>query len=181
MICKTWLAIIVVIIKASPLWINGLKCGDVEYDIVAFDIDKYMGIWYEYSHSQSFVFGKQCKCAFANYSTIINEENNINIQNYCQKNGKLEYIEAKATLDFNLKGRMNVKFSRYFPVVPYDVVYIDEGYRTVVIVSCSVHYYYYMMWILSRDRFPLVKEIERARESIPFKTDDHILMEHTCN
>jgi apolipoprotein D and lipocalin family protein len=154
----------------------GLKCQNIEYEIVPYDVNKYTGIWYEYSHSDLFIFEKGCKCTFANYSILCEKE--IKVENYCTKNGKEEYVEGTATLDPVIVGRLNVKFFKFAPSAPYDIIYLDEGYKIAVVLSCSVGNY--IVWFLSRDPHPSIEQIQKANKSIPFSTQNQVIMEQNC-
>lgn len=157
--------------------VNGLQCGDIKYDIVPLDIEKYSGVWYEYSHSNKFIFEKGCTCTQANYTLI--DKNIVQVDNSCVKNGKLQHTIGTATLDPKINSRLNVKFFKFSPSAPYDVIYLDSSYETAVVLSCVLSNY--NIWFLSKSPNPSNKSIKMAQNAVSqFDLNNQILTVHNC-
>ena len=153
--------------------VNGLYCGNIEYRNVLLELKEYMGLWYEYSHSENFIFEKGCKSVTANY-TLSNTI--IDVDNSCVKDGKIKHTIGTATPDDQTEGRLNVKFFVLLPTAPYDVIYVDEQYKTAVVLSCFNGIY--NMWFLSRYSQPSKESIMKASKAVSqFDLTKQVLME----
>jgi len=172
--------VLLLLFLSSIVYINALKCNNIEYNNIAINLEKYSGLWYEYSHSSSFIFEKDCKCVTANYTI---NTNNIQVDNSCVKNNLRQHTIGTAIPDNKISGRLNVKFFKFSPTAPYDVIYIDDLYETAVVLSCyegltSFH----NMWFLTRTPTPNLESINIAKKTISqFDFSNQILMEQSCS
>lgn len=126
-------------------------CPAVDYELDKFEVDKYMGTWYEISRSKSIPFEKG-DCAQANYS--IDQEGNIVVLNSEQREGNRVSALGKAqTTDnpFRLKVSFSDSFIGKFFKGDYQVLNTDYSSFTVI-YSCTDFLFFRMeyAWILSR-------------------------------
>jgi len=153
--------------------VNALQCGNIDYKNVHLELKEYMGLWYEYSHSNSFIFENKCKSVTANY-TLVNKA--VQVDNSCVKDGNRQHTIGTAIPDKNVDGRLNVKFFVLSPTAPYDVIYVDDLYETAVVISCFAGAY--NLWFLSRYPHPKTESILKASEAVSqFDLSSQVLME----
>ncbi|XP_037693783.1 apolipoprotein D [Choloepus didactylus] len=118
-----------------------------------FDVNKYLGTWYEIEKiPASFEKGS---CIQANYSLM--ENGNIKVINQeLRSDGSVNQIEGEATqADITEPAKLGVKFFWLMPSAPYWVLATDyENYALVY--SCTTFVWLFHLdyiWILGRQRF----------------------------
>lgn len=112
-----------------------------------FDINKYMGQWYEIARFD-FKQEKDLSQVTATYS--LNEDGSVNVLNRGFHDIDKEWKEAKGKakfLDETDKGALKVSFFGPF-YSGYNVVMLDPDYQTALIFGESTEY----IWFLSREK-----------------------------
>lgn len=118
-----------------------------------FDIDKYLGIWYEIARLDHW-FERGCDYVTANYSE--REDGKIKVINSCLKNGKKDQAQAIAYQLKKGEGHLKVSFFRPF-YGDYKIIYLDNNYQTALIDGGSTGYF----WILSRQKTISKEDLSR--------------------
>lgn len=128
---------------------KGIKTAQKIKPVRNFDIQKYMGKWYEIKRLPAW-FQKGCEDAIAEYSL---KDDYVQVKNSCVKKGKRTFAYAKGYKVDN--GRLEVDFvgGRIF-TGDYNVLYVDKGYNTAIVGTKNRK----NLWILAR------------KKSIPAKT-----------
>lgn len=141
-----------------------------------FDIDKYLGNWYEIARFD-FRFEKDMNNVMAQYS--LNEKNNVTVLNSGYNYKKEEWVSAKGVAKF--RGDKNVaalKVSFFGPFYSgYNVIALDDNYQYALVAGKSLDY----LWILSREK--LVPENIKTKylkiaQDIGYDTSKLIWVEH---
>ena len=112
--------------------------------VTNFDLDKYMGRWYEIArldHS----FERGCDYAAADYS--IRDDGKVKVVNSCIRNGKKDKAHGLAYQLKEGEGHFKVSFFRPF-YGNYKIIYLDQGYEIALIDGGNTGYF----WILARDK-----------------------------
>ncbi|XP_059901160.1 apolipoprotein Db [Gadus macrocephalus] len=128
-----------------------------------FNIEKYLGTWYEIEKlPASFERGK---CIEANYNT--RPDGTIQVLNSQFYKQKFRTVEGTAVIpDPREPARLKVSFSYFTPYAPYWVLTTD--YSTVAVVySCTdvLHLFHIdFAWILSRSRFVQPQTVQYAKQ-----------------
>jgi len=130
--------------------------------IDGFDLDRYLGHWYEQARFSA-IFEAGQVCANANYS--IKDDGHIKIYNYGQdKSGKTVEATGDAYIpDKNDAGKLKLRFSSSAPYGDYWIVDTDYDNYTLI-YSCTdfIVTHLELAWVLTRD-----KEIDLTlRESL---------------
>lgn len=126
-------------------------CPKIDYELEKFELNKYLGTWYEISRSKYAPF-QSGDCAQGNYS--ISPEGYIIVLNSEQRHGKRVSVLGKAhTTDnpFRLKVSFSDSFFGKFFQGDYQVVNTD--YSTFSVVYSCTNFWIFRMefsWILSR-------------------------------
>jgi len=152
---------------------SSLYCNNVYYEnIQNIDYMKYLGLWYEYSHSENFIFENNCKCVTAEYTL---DNNNIIVNNTCITNNYISNIIGEAIIDSDIDGRLDVKFYKFQKYDPYDIVYLTKSYDVAVVLSCEY------MWFLTRYKNPDINLINDAISNISNLIFNKQIITNLCN
>lgn len=119
--------------------------------VTDFSPEQYLGRWYEIGRSKSFAFEDGCERSVAEYTLLPNNppgETMIRVNNSCFKRGHWTNAIGKGKWQ-PPNGNFLVSFFGPFEA-PYDVVHLDPGYRTALVVSCS-EFGGSNLWILHRN------------------------------
>jgi len=130
------------------LWISSLASSMDLQGISDFQIDRYLGTWYQIESTNPF-FQRGCLCAKAEYSSL--EESKIKVLNTCvNERGENRLAQGTASiLDSSRSSRLAVKLSFFTPrITNYVVVEVGSNYEYSVIVSPNQA----AIWILSRTK-----------------------------
>uniref|UniRef100_A0A671SUF6 Apolipoprotein D n=1 Tax=Sinocyclocheilus anshuiensis TaxID=1608454 RepID=A0A671SUF6_9TELE len=129
-----------------------------------FELNKYLGKWYEIEKlPASFEKGK---CIEANYA--LRPDNTVQVANVQTYKGKSSKAEGTAiTQDPREPAKLGVSFSYFSPYAPYWVLSTDYN-STALVYSCTdvlrlFHVDY--AWILSRSRILPAEAIYHAKEN----------------
>ena len=133
---------------------TGSGCEDHE-TVSDFDVESYMGLWYEFARSASIPF-ETGECITAQYSLKDSREVKVTNTQYFSDTDKFDSIDGKAYCSKFNTGSCGVKFNALQPAGAYDVVATD--YNTYAIVySCSAFFANAFcleyLWILSRQAY----------------------------
>jgi apolipoprotein D and lipocalin family protein len=112
-----------------------------------FDIDKYLGSWYEIARLD-FVFEKNLNNTTAEYS--LNEDGSIRVMNRGYNFIKNKYVVAKGKVKFagdSHEGRLKVSFFGPF-YSRYTVIALDSDYKYALVAGGSLK----NLWLLSREK-----------------------------
>lgn len=109
-----------------------------------FDIDKYMGRWYEIARLDH-PFERGCDYAAADYS--MRDDGKVKIVNSCLKDGKKDQAQGIAYQLKEGEGHFKVSFFRPF-YGNYKIIYLDQDYKIALIDGGNTGYF----WILARDK-----------------------------
>ena len=138
----------------NSLYVNHKKQNIDNTSTFNFELNKYLGLWYEQAHLPTF-FQKGCDSSTAQYS--LNENGTVKVLNTCYKlDGSSNDIVGKAKVDLNdTSGRgLIVSFNiitdiiNFFKGVNYYIYYIDESYNYAIVGTPKKD----MLWILTRDK-----------------------------
>ncbi|MBE8714431.1 lipocalin family protein [Sphingobacterium hungaricum] len=148
---KKWLTPMMLLIGASSLFfLSGCKNVQVPDGVTVvdnFDINKYMGQWYEIARFD-FKQEKDLSQVTANYS--LNEDGSVKVLNRGFHDIDKEWKEANGKakfLDETDKGALKVSFFGPF-YSGYNVVMLDPDYQHALIFGESTEY----IWFLSREK-----------------------------
>ncbi len=113
-----------------------------------FDLNKYLGRWYEIGRMDFFWEKRNMTNVYAEYSA--NEEGTVDVKNtgYSEKRGKWSSFEGEARFRAeNTIAALEVSF--FGPTWSgYNVVSVDEDYKYALVFGRNTDY----LWFLSRDR-----------------------------
>lgn len=131
----------------SALWYFGerVKLPEGVTPIAEFDIDRYLGHWYEVARIDQ-RFERGLESCTAHYQRL--EDGSVQVTNRGRNPETGEWDEATAIAKFTgdpSVGALKVAFFRPF-YGGYNVVYVDEQYEHAVVVGDSTNYF----WILAR-------------------------------
>lgn len=150
------------------LGVSGLKgaCKSKNFTDANVDWSKYVGVWYELYHSQSFYFDHDCYCTTAQYTA--NSDGTIAVDNECNKDsitGKRTGAKGKAVPSKTQPGHLDVSFGVSFITAPYDVVYVSDDYSIVAVVSCDGVPVFggSNVWILARTPSPSQSVVDAVK------------------
>ncbi|KAM0680460.1 hypothetical protein GINT2_001520 [Glugoides intestinalis] len=135
-----------------------------------FDLDKYLGKWYEIYRTSNIPFEKG-KNITAEYTKIENSEF-IKVVN-TQYNKKYEFITGEAkVIDKKIPAILGIKFYWFLPYGDYKIMYTDYDRISLVLSEWSIFgcFYHRYAWILSRKPSITPEEEEKA-----FKLFDEVL------
>mmetsp|Transcript_133130 Transcript_133130/g.188083 ORF Transcript_133130/g.188083 Transcript_133130/m.188083 type:complete len:186 (-) Transcript_133130:123-680(-) len=118
--------------------------------------DAYKGLWYEQTHSKSFIWDYECKCTTADYTIKSTDPLMITVNNSCtgKKSGKRIINVGKAKANATAAGECALEvafFGNFYG--PYLV--LDTDYKTYsIVVSClpGLENFVSDIWILARQR-----------------------------
>ena len=162
--CKIIMTLIAIIILPSALAL----CSKSEINrstVDNFDLNKYMGIWYEIARFPH-RFEKDLVGVTAEYK--LNSDGTVSVTNQGYKNslsGKLKKAVGKARPRdrSSSKGELEVSFFLFF-YSDYNILELDENYTHALVGSSSENY----LWILSRtpeiDQKAYNRLVKRAKE-----------------
>ncbi|KAH8314389.1 hypothetical protein KR059_005143, partial [Drosophila kikkawai] len=139
------------------------KCPDVKV-MDSFDVEAYMGIWYEYSkYPFAFEIGK--KCIYANYSIIDNSTISVVNAAINRFTGLPTNVTGKAKVIAPAQLAVAFYPSQQLTKANYQVLGTDYESYAVVYSCTSVTPLanFKIVWILTRERQPSAKTIEDAK------------------
>ena len=135
----------VVLILLLFFLISCSKEIDKNLVIKDFNINKYLGTWYEIARFNH-IFEKNLYNVKAEYSL---KDNKIIIKNsgYNKKTGKQKIITGTATIKNKNIGQLKISF--FAPIKSeYNIILLDKNYRYAVVSGKNYNY----LWILSRNK-----------------------------
>lgn len=149
-----------------------------------FELDKYLGVWYEVARKPMYFQNKCDRDVSATYT--LNENGNIAVDNRCYaQDGKLNQSSGEAFVQnapFNSKLKVSFlpESIRWLPVGrgDYWILKIADDYQTVLVGEPKRKY----MWVLSRSAQPdpaVVKEYLDYAQSVGFDLSDIIHTKQT--
>lgn len=113
-------------------------CAKLNFTTQAIEPARFVGAWYEISHSTSFYWDRNCKCTTAEYFALPNGE--FRVLNTCRK-GAVDspILQREATARQVAPGQLKVNFFHKTPLADadYRILWIDDSYDHAIIVSCS--------------------------------------------
>lgn len=137
-----------------------------------FDLDSYLGLWYEVAHPKAFTRAEGCQCTTADYQA---KGRNVKVTNVCRKDsvdGDVSVAKGIARALNADQGKFKVGF--FLSFIPgirrlfqgnYNVVAWGSDYEWAIVVSCQDEADA-LVWILSRDPEPEAAFLEAASEKI---------------
>lgn len=149
-------------------------CVTKNYTTVDLNLGRYQGNWFQLAVSESFFRRFSCDCTTAEY--YLKPDGDIRVLNTCRRpgvGGSLVQAEGKAVAVG--KGKLEVSFGG-FPSggVNYEVVYINNAYSRVIVVSCG-KFGGSTVYLLSRDAVVPENEYQFLKNyagELGFKVDD---------
>jgi apolipoprotein D and lipocalin family protein len=124
-----------------------------------FEVDKYLGTWYEIARTDN-RFERNCTNVAANYS--LREDGGISVINKCFVNAKEKVVTGRAYF----KEKQNIgalKVTFFWPFYgKYNIVYLDENYQYAIVDGGKKEY----LWILSRTKTLDNQTIQMLHEKI---------------
>jgi apolipoprotein D and lipocalin family protein len=139
------------------------------------ELARYQGTWYEIARLPMW-FQRNCLRSQATYGVL--ETGEVSVLNECDTGGGKDSIRGRArVVDAETNARLEVRFDNWFSVfIPsqpqgnYWVLYLDEGYQTVIVGTPDRK----NLWIMARtpaiDEARFAKLVEIAR-GLGFDTD----------
>ena len=125
-------------------------CPSVQREKGEFQVDKYLGKWYEQARDKSFRFSKG-ECVQADYS--LNEKKNVHVHNSEVVEGKRTAAEGEAVLVDNFKLEVTFGENPLSKYIKGDYQILRTDYENYSLVySCTDLYLAKMelVWILAR-------------------------------
>lgn len=129
-----------------------------------FEINKYLGKWYEIEKLPAFF--EKGKCIEANYA--LRPDNTVQVVNVQAYKGKISKAEGTAiTQDPMEPAKLGVSFSYFTPYAPYWVLSTDYSSIALVYSCTDVLRLFHVDfdWILSRTRILPAEAIYHAKET----------------
>merc|ERR1719334_151202 len=133
------------------------RCGSTAQPISPFNLDEYLGIWYQIAVNKEFYELTECRyplCVFANYSMKGNDSVSV-LNTGFNSDGDKNIAEGVATQPTANTGGLEVSFYG-FPPGPYNVIKMIKDkkgkYSIALIYSCSKLGFAENLWLLSRER-----------------------------
>ncbi len=157
---------IVIFVAASLAACAGpaaLDSANVPPTVVHVELARYQGTWYEIARLPMW-FQRDCLRSQASYGIL--ETGEVSVLNECDTNGGgKESIRGRArVVDAKTNARLEVRFDNWFSVfIPsqpqgnYWILYLDEGYRSVIVGTPDRK----NLWIMART--PVIDEARYAR------------------
>ncbi|XP_048781026.1 apolipoprotein D-like [Ostrea edulis] len=127
------------------------KCAQVKTQ-ESFDLNRYLGTWYEIYKFNSNFEGKQ-KCVSANYQ--LQSNGHVRVDNIGFENGeKKEAVGDGYVPDKNYPSRLGVRFSNLAPYAKYWILDTDYTNYTMIYSCTDILELFHISyaWILGRDR-----------------------------
>ncbi|XP_072025558.1 apolipoprotein D-like [Amphiura filiformis] len=120
-----------------------------------FDIEQYLGTWYQIARYPAFFQSDDESCTQATYSPSEKGDNYVDVLNQgLLADGSVDSIQGEAYVpDPSEPGKLLVRFSPYAPAGDYWV--LDTDYDVYALVhSCSSFFFFHTQidWILSQQR-----------------------------
>ena len=125
-------------------------CPSVSREKGEFQVDKYLGKWYEQARDKSFRFSKG-ECVQADYS--LNDKKNVHVHNSELVGGKRISAEGEAVLVDNFKLEVQFGENPFSKLIKGDYQILRTDYENYSLVySCTDLYLAKMelFWVLSR-------------------------------
>ncbi|KAL1006541.1 hypothetical protein UPYG_G00073620 [Umbra pygmaea] len=143
-----------------------------------FDLQKYLGTWYEIAKLP--VATARGKCIKADYT--LRGDGTISVLNSRFYKDKVRIAEGTAVIqDPNNPAKLGVSFSYFAPYSPYWVVSTDYVSGAVVYSCTDVFRIFHVdyAWIMGRSRFLPADTVEYARELLAKENIDTFMMSVT--
>lgn len=117
--------------------------------VANFDINKYLGDWFEYVRDSSMPF-ESGECSTAHYELKANGKVKV-LNSEVREDGEWHVAEGEAYCDGNT-AQCHVRFSNLSPFGDYEVLDTDYNNYTVV-YSCTSFWFFHAEagWVLTRD------------------------------
>jgi apolipoprotein D and lipocalin family protein len=147
---------------------SALDPSKVPPTVARVEIARYQGTWYEIARLPMW-FQRNCLRSQATYGIL--ETGEVSVLNECDTGGGKDSIRGRArVVDAKTNARLEVRFDNWFSVfIPsqpqgnYWILYLDEGYRTVIVGTPDRK----NLWIMARtpaiDEAQFAKLVEIAR------------------
>lgn len=144
-----------------------------------FDINKYLGKWYEIAR-MDYMFEKNLTHCTAEYVMDDNGEITVINRGYNIKKERMDEAEGKAMfVGSPNEGRLKVSFWGPF-YSAYNIINIDKGYKNALVAGKDLKH----LWLLSREPVMAEDEIEyllQQAESFGFDTSKLIWTDQQMN
>jgi apolipoprotein D and lipocalin family protein len=146
-----FLAIVLITLVAVRCDMSWGRCPEVKYELDSFDLNKYLGTWYELAREKSIPF-QRGDCTQATYS--LNDDGTVKVVNSEVVDGKINAVVGRADRTEN-PFRLKVSFSDTFlgKLFKGDYQVVNTDYENFTIVySCTnlLVARSEFFWILSR-------------------------------
>jgi apolipoprotein D and lipocalin family protein len=159
-----FLSIIVIIgaLLAACAGPSAFDPSKVPPTVARVEIARYQGTWYEIARLPMW-FQRNCLRSQATYGIL--ETGEVSVLNECDTGGGKDSIRGRArVVDAKTNARLEVRFDNWFSVfIPsqpqgnYWILYLDEGYRTVIVGTPDRK----NLWIMART--PAIDEAQFAK------------------
>ncbi|KAH8251355.1 hypothetical protein KR032_009323, partial [Drosophila birchii] len=167
--CSSHLALLI-LLAANGVYLGNAqvpfpgKCPDVKV-MDTFDVEAYMGIWYEYSkYPFAFEIGK--KCIYANYSIIDNSTVSVVNAAINRFTGQHTNVTGKAKVI--ALAQLAVAFYPSQPLTKANYLVLGTDYESYAVVysctSLTPLANFKIVWILTRERQPSGETVEAAKK-----------------
>ncbi|XP_052850973.1 apolipoprotein D-like [Drosophila gunungcola] len=161
---------LLILLVVNGIWLGNAqipfpgKCPDVKV-VDTFDVEAYMGVWYEYSkYPFAFEIGK--KCIYANYGVIDNSTVSVLNAAINQLTGNPSNVTGKAKLI--APGQLAVAFYPGQSLTKANYLVLGTDYESYAVVysctSLTPLANFKIVWILTREREPSTETIDAAKK-----------------
>lgn len=168
---RKWYLALLVLLQACAMQPDGLET------VATLDVQRYQGNWYEIARlDHSFERGLEQVSA----SYTLREDGGIDVVNKGYHTGKKVWKEAHGRAYFredSPNGKLKVSF--FWPFYgAYNIVWLDEQYRYVLVIGPSVDY----AWIMAREpQMPdnLYQDLQEKAETLGVPGSGWIRVRHS--
>jgi apolipoprotein D and lipocalin family protein len=141
----------VVLALSGCMTLTGPDLSKAPPTVARVELARYGGTWYEIARMPLW-FQRNCLRSQATYGLL--ETGEVSVLNECDTGGGKDSIRGRArVVDARTNARLEVRFDNWFSVfIPsqpqgnYWILYLDEGYRTVIVGTPDRE----NLWIMAR-------------------------------
>uniref|UniRef100_A0A1A9VZK3 Apolipoprotein D n=1 Tax=Glossina brevipalpis TaxID=37001 RepID=A0A1A9VZK3_9MUSC len=172
MIYLRYFSVIIAILRTvTPQIISGGSCNQSVETVPDFDVSRYTGRWYEFEKYPT-IFELGGRCIYAEYHNAGN--NKVSVFNYQKNKITGTSSSIRGTAKVLSPGKLEVRFEGFAALAgPGNYWVLGTDYENFAVVYSCMDWLHIVntkiIWILTRERFPVDDIIQEARDVITSK------------